>query len=69
MPLAKKIEKILDIILPFYGLKRNDVGYDSSDSDSEADEMSIDSIDFDQLDMTKLLVKNAEETDLRLGLD
>ena len=52
MPLAKKIENLLDIILPPYKLKRNVVAAVSQEQEDitfsdEEEEISEDSVDFD----------------------
>ena len=65
---------MLDIILPEYKLKRNPTPIDidltsESSSDIEYDVNSDDSVDFDSLDVSQILFKDAENTDLRLELE
>ena len=52
MPLSKKIENALDLILPAYGMTRNPVG---EIEELEA-ESSDDSINYDEVDTTKKLI-------------
>ena len=50
LPLSRKIENILDLIFPPYGFER--VGVNENDDDSSSD----DSIDYEQVDLTKRLL-------------
>ena len=57
LPLSRKIENILDLIFPPYGFER--VGVNENDDDSSSD----DSIDFEQVDLTKRLLQDFGEND------
>ena len=66
--LATKLEKLLDLILPQFGMSRIDVGEDI-DGGSVVFSESSDSVDWEALDPSITLMENADDTDLRLQIN
>ena len=50
MPLHKKIERALDIILPHFKLKRNEAIGEQTTTESDSDELSDDSVEYEEVD-------------------
>ena len=65
--LGTKIEKLLDLILPHYGMARVVVG-EGIETGSALSE-SEDSVDIDELDPSITLMEDDDDSDLRLQMD